>query len=87
MVQISVGEVHPVKLGPKASDPVLNGIIMKVREGSTPKYLVDFEAEEDRGNMYGLASLSSRTNGLQCLMSIPYQSASQKQRVAKKLGF
>lgn len=85
MVQISVGEVHPVKLGPKASDPVLTGTVVQVRDGGAPRYLIDIDAPS--GSMFGLASLSNRTDGLQCLMAIPYQTASQKQRVAKKLGF
>lgn len=85
MVQISVGEVHPVKLGPKASDPVLTGTVVQVRDGGAPRYLIDIDVPS--GSMFGLASLSNRTDGLQCLMAIPYQTASQKQRVAKKLGF
>ena len=85
MSGISVGETHFVKLGPKASDPVLTGTIVQVREGGVPRYLIDIDTQG--GNMFGLASLSSRTDSLQCLVAIPYQTASQKQRVAKKLGF
>ena len=82
---ICVGETHSVKLGPKASDPVLTGTVVRVKEGDAPRYLIDIDAPS--GSMFGLASLSNRTDGLQCLMAIPYQTASQKQRVAKKLGF
>ena len=85
MVQISVGEVHQVKLGPKASDPVLTCTVVLVKEGDAPKYLIDIDVPS--GGMFGLASLSNRTDWLQCLMAIPYHTASQKQRVAKKLGF
>ena len=85
MSGICVGETHSVKLGPKASDPVLTGTVVQVKEGDAPRYLIDIDAPS--GSMFGLASLSNRTDGLLCLMAIPYQTASQKQRVAKKLGF
>ena len=87
MAEIRVGETHPIKLGPKASDPILTGTVVQVKEGGVTKYLIDFEAQEDYGQLFGVASLSERSGSLQCMFAVPCSNSIQKQRVAKQLGF